>query len=121
MINFELAKIFRQIALYLEMEGVPFKPQAYERAAMILQNLPQDVAEIYKKQGIEGIKNIPGIGESIAKKIEEYIKTGKVAYLEEYKKKIPVDIEALTSIEGVGPKMVKVLWENLKIKNIKKI
>jgi len=118
MINFELAKIFRQIALYLEMESVPFKPQAYERAAMILQNLPQDVAEIYKKEGIEGIKNIPGIGGSIAKKIEEYIRTGKVNYLEEYKKKIPVDIETLTSIEGIGPKMVKVLWENLKIKNI---
>ena len=119
--NQELANIFYEIAYFLEMEGVPFKPYAYEKAAIILENLEEDIKDIYQKRGFKGVKAIPGIGESIAKKIEEYLKTGKVKYYEEFKKRYPVDIEELTSIEGVGPKMVKVLYEELGITNLKEL
>jgi len=119
--NQELANIFYEIAYFLEMEGVPFKPYAYEKAAIILENLEEDIKDIYQRKGFKGVKAIPGIGESIAKKIEEYLKTGKVKYYEEFKKRYPVDIEELTSIEGVGPKMVKVLYEKLGITNLKEL
>lgn len=118
MLNQELSKIFSEIALYLEMESVPFKPQAYEKAAMILETLSEDVKDIFKKQGREAIENIPGVGKSIADKIIEYIESGKIKYYEDYKKKIPVNIGELTAVEGLGPKRVKILWEKLKIKNL---
>jgi len=121
MINSILAKIFYEIALYLEMEDVPFKPQAYESAAMALEGLSEDVVEIYKRGGEKAIEKIPGVGKSIAEKIIEYIKTGKIKYYEDFKKKIPVNIGELTSIEGVGPKMVRDLWKYLKIKNIEEL
>lgn len=121
MINQELAKIFSEIALYLEMENIPFKPQAYEKAALALESLSEDVKDIYQKGGREAIDKIPGVGESIADKIIEYIETGKIKYYEDYKKKMPVNIEELTAVEGVGPKTVKVLWQKLKIKNLEEL
>ncbi|HOA47420.1 MAG TPA: DNA polymerase/3'-5' exonuclease PolX [Candidatus Paceibacterota bacterium] len=119
MANQELAKILSEIALYLEMEDVPFKPQAYEKVAMILENLSEDVEEIYKRGGEKAIENIPSVGKSIADKIIEYIQTGKIQYYEDYKKRMPVKIEELTAVEGIGPKKVKALWQNLKIKDLK--
>ena len=121
MINQELAKIFSEIALYLEMENIPFKPQAYEKAALALESLSEDVKDIYQKGGREAIDKIPGVGESIADKIIEYIETGKIKYYEDYKKKMPVNIEELTAVEGVGPKTVKVLWKKQKIKNLEEL
>jgi DNA polymerase (family 10) len=119
MTNQELSKIFNQMALYFEIDDIPFKPQAYEKAALNLEVLPNDVSDIYKKEGIEGLRKIPGIGEHIAEKIVEYIKTGKIKAYQELKKKIPVDIEELTAVEGVGPKKIKELYKLLKIKNLK--
>ena len=117
--NKEIAKIFYEIAAYLEMEGVAFKPYAYQKAAITLETLEEDIEEIYKRGGIKALMEIPGIGQSIAEKIEEYLKKGKIKYYEEFKKKIPVNLEELTQVEGLGPKKVKVLYEKLKIRNLK--
>jgi DNA polymerase (family 10) len=103
---------------YLEMKGVAFKPQAYEKAAYSVEALDEDIEEFLKKKGKEGLMELPGVGESIAEKIIEYLKTGKIKELEELKKEVPVDIETLTSIEGVGPKIVYKLYKALGIKNI---
>jgi len=117
--NQEIAKIFQKIAYFLEMEDVKFKPYAYEKAALTLEGLEKDVEEIYKKEGFEGLKKIPGVGESIAEKIEEYLKTGKIQYYEDYKRKYPINLDDLMGIEGLGPKRLKVLYEKLGVKNLK--
>lgn len=117
--NQELSKIFSQLALYLYIKEVPFRPQAFERVAETLEALGEDVGEIYQKQGMKGLEEIPGVGKGIAEKMQEYVKTGKVRELEMYKKRMPVNIEELTSVEGIGPKAVKELWDSLKIKNLK--
>ena len=119
MINKELAKIFYQIAEFLELEGEKFKSQAYEKVALMLETMSQDVKEIYEKGGKEALKEIKGVGESIAEKIEEYIKTGKIKYYEDFKKKLPFNLDELTKVEGLGPKRAKVLYEKLGIKNLK--
>jgi DNA polymerase (family 10) len=119
MINKELAKIFYQIAEFLELEGEKFKSQAYEKAALMLETMSQDVKEIYEKGGKEALKEIKGVGESIAEKIEEYIKTGKIKYYEDFKKKLPFNLDELTKVEGLGPKRAKFLYEKLGIKNLK--
>jgi DNA polymerase (family 10) len=116
--NQEVAKLLRMMASYLEMKGVQFKPQAYEKAAYSVEALDEDIEEFVKKKGKEGLMELPGVGESIADKIIEYLKTGKIKELEELKKEVPVDIETLTSIEGVGPKIVYKLYKALGIKNI---
>ena len=107
--NQEIANIFYGIADFLEMEGAAFKPQAYEKAAINLETLEEDVEGIYKRGGFKALKEIPGVGESIAEKIEEYLKTGKIRYYESLKKKTPVNMKELTAVEGLGPKKVKVL------------
>lgn len=119
MVNRELAKIFYEIAQYLEMEEVSFKPQAYEKAAIAMETLEEDIERIYKKGGIKALKDIPGVGESIAEKIIEYVKTGKIGEYQRLKKKIPVNLGELTNVEGLGSKKVKVLYQKLKIKNLK--
>ncbi|MFQ5918181.1 MAG: DNA polymerase/3'-5' exonuclease PolX [Candidatus Binatia bacterium] len=116
--NVEFAQLFREISLYLEMQGVQFKPRAYEKVAYTIEALEEPLTEIYRRGGIKALRQIPGVGEAIAEKIEEIIQTGKLKYYEELKREIPVDIRALTAIEGVGPKMVKVLYEELEVKNV---
>jgi len=117
--NQEIANIFYEIADFLEMEGVQFKPYAYQKAAITLETLEKDVGEIYKERGREAILKIPGIGESMADKIEEYLKTGKIQYYQDLKRKTPIKMEELTAVEGLGPKRAKVLYQKLGIRNLK--
>jgi len=117
--NLEIAKIFYLMAEFVEMDKASFISIAYSKAGRILESLDEDIEDIYYKGGVNEFKKIPGIGEGIARKIEEYIKTGKIKRYQELKKKCPVDLEKLTSIEGIGAKRIKFLYENLKVKNIK--
>ena len=118
MINQALAKILHEIALYLEMDDVPFKPQAYERAALGLEILSEDVGAIYKKDGEKGLEKIPGVGRGIALKIIEFIENGQIDEYEKLKKKIPVNISELKAVEGLGPKNIKKLYKKLGIRNL---
>lgn len=116
--NFEIAKILRNISILLDMDDVPFKPRAYEKAAIAIDALEKDVEEIYRERGIKGLEEIPSVGKGIAEKIEELIKTGKLRYYEDLSAKVPVDLDSLAGIEGLGPKKIKMLWKELKIKNM---
>lgn len=115
--NKEIANIFYQIAIYLEMDNISFKPQAYEKAGLSLEGLSENIEDIYKK-GTEELKKIPGVGENIAKKIIEYLKTGKIKEYEKYYRKMPINIGELIQVEGIGPKMISALYKNLKITNL---
>src|SRR3989344_758478 len=117
--NQELAKIFNDIACFLRIDGVAFKPYAYERAAVSLEALKDDVGQIYINGGRKALEKIDGIGKAMSDHIEEYIKTGKISLYEEFKKNLPVDMDALTRVEGMGPKKVKVLYQKLGVKNLK--
>jgi len=117
--NQELAKIFNDIARFLEMEGVAFKPYAYQRAAISLETLQEDVGEIYRNGGTKALLEISGVGKALADHIEEYLKTGKVKIYEEFKKKLPINLDELTKVEGMGAKKAKVLYQKLGIKNAK--
>ncbi|MBW2988387.1 DNA polymerase/3'-5' exonuclease PolX, partial [Candidatus Woesearchaeota archaeon] len=111
--NKEIADIFYEIADRLEMEDERFKVRAYRRAAETIESLPKGI-EVYK----DNLTQLPGIGEAIAKKIKEILETGKLGYLEKLRRQMPVDIQGLRRIEGLGPKKIKVLWEKLGIRNV---
>lgn len=113
--NLLVVKILNEIADILEMQNVEFKPRAYRKAARTVGSLSKPIEEVYEENEL---KKLSGVGESIAEKISEIIETGKSQYLENLKKQMPADIEALTSIEGMGPKSVKKLYEKLKIKTL---
>ncbi len=102
----------------LDMKGVDFKPRAYEHAAFSIESLGEDVDEIYKKGGLKAIEDIPGVGKGIGERIEEYLKTGRIKDYEKLKKEYPIDVESLMAVEGIGPKLVKKLYQKLKIKNL---
>jgi len=116
--NEELAKILFEIGEYLELENIPFKGRAYQAAAISIDNLEKDIEGIYIEEGLKGVEKIEGIGKSIALKIEEFVKTGEVKYLEELRKSNPIDLKNLTKIEGLGPKRIYFLNKELKIRNV---
>ncbi|MBD3355258.1 DNA polymerase/3'-5' exonuclease PolX, partial [Candidatus Woesearchaeota archaeon] len=107
--NRKLVKIFRDMALMYELKEVEWKPRAYREAAYGLEGLSNDVKEIYEKKGEKGLKEIPGVGESIADHIVEYIKNKKIKKFEKLRKKYPKEITELVDLEGLGPKKVKKL------------
>lgn len=119
--NREIALICEEIGYFLEMEEVAFKPKAYEKAGEIISEMSEDIFDVYMRGGIKALENLPGIGVSIAEKIEEFLKTGKVKYLEELKKKWPIKIEDFLPIEGIGPKTIRHLYENLGIKDMESL
>lgn len=117
--NPDIAKIFYDVAIYLEMKDENiFKIRAYDKAALTIESLPEDLEIIYKRGGLEALQELPGIGKAIAEKIEELVTTGRLKFYEELKKEIPVDIDSLRRIEGVGPKKILVLYKKLCIKTI---
>lgn len=117
--NQELAKIFNDMARFLQAEGVAFKPYAYQRAALSLEALSEDVGQIYKNGGVKALLEIPGVGKGIADHIEEYIKTGKVKHYEQLKSKLPLKLDELVRVEGMGVKKAKTLYQKLGIKDLK--
>lgn len=116
--NQEVARIIAEIGEYLDMEGVPFKPRAYEKAAQAVGDLDKSCLEIYQSGGLSALEEIPDVGASIAKKIEELLKTGHLKYHDELKRRVPVDLAGLRKIEGLGPKSIKKLYEKLGVKTI---
>ena len=114
--NKEIARILRNIAIILEIQGDTFRVRAYQRAAQSIDGLLEDISEVSKKGELQ---DIPGVGKHIAAKIEELVNTGKLQYYENLRKEIKIDIEALSLVPSLGPKKIKFLYEKLKIKNLK--
>ena len=116
--NEKIAKILFEIGEYLELDNIPFKPRAYQMAALSIDNLEEDIQGIYNEKGIKGVLEIQGVGKGIALKIEEYLKTGKIKYLEELRRKKTIDVKNLLKVEGLGPKRINFLNKELGITNI---
>ena len=110
-----VAAILNQVADLMEIEAVDFRTKAYRRAAHTVDTLSEDIEDI-KNEG--RLQELPGIGEKIAGKIEEIVETGSLEYLNNLKKEFPVDYDALMAVEGLGPRSIKQLYNELGIKNL---
>lgn len=112
--NADIADVLAEIGELLEIggEGV-FRVQAYERAAMTIRSLARDVRDIYQEGGLKALEAIPGIGKSTAVKIEEMLATGKSTRLEDLKKSLPGSLINLIEIPGLGPKKIKLFYDEL--------
>ncbi|HJZ12902.1 MAG TPA: helix-hairpin-helix domain-containing protein, partial [Acidobacteriota bacterium] len=121
MTNQEIARILFEMAALCEMEGVEFKPRAYEKAAMAIEATAESIETIYQTEGLKGLTRIPGVGKGIAQHIEDLLKSGHFAEYDKFKKKIPVEISELMGVGGLGPRMIKTLWEKLRIHNLEEL
>jgi DNA polymerase (family 10) len=120
--NSDIAKIMRHLGFLTEVgedyANAQFRARAYYRAADTIANLSENVADVYDNGGVAALLEIPSVGKAIAAKIEEYVKTGKVRHLEELKAKIPINIDELYGIEGIGPRTIKALYDKLQVKDL---
>lgn len=114
--NRTIASMFEEIADILEFQGeLSFKVNAYRKAARVLSDLREDI-ELNWENG--KLRSIPGIGEALAKKIDEYLKTGRMSKYEEVTKSVPDGLMELMSIQGLGPKTLALVHKELGVKNL---
>ena len=115
--NADIAAIFEEIADLLEIQGEnPFRIRAYRNAAREMQSLGVPASEMLAKG--EDLTELPGIGNDLAAKIREIVETGKCKALEKLRAKFPPTITTLLKLPGLGPKRVKMLYDEIKVESI---
>ncbi len=115
--NADIAAVFDEIADLLEIQGEnPFRIRAYRNAAREMQSLGVPAADMVSKG--EDLTELPGIGDDLAAKIREIVETGKCKALEKLRAKFPPTITTLLRLPGLGPKRVKMLYDELKIESV---
>lgn len=114
--NREIVDIFETVADILQLKGeIIHRVLSYRRAAESIRELPRDLHAI----AADGtLKDIPGIGDTLASKINEMLETGKLDLYERLTAEIPVGVVAIMRINGVGPKKAKMFWEQLNITSV---
>lgn len=118
--NAQLAAIFRQMAELMEILGQDgFRVAAFQRAARSLEELGEDVGTI----GADAAKlrTIPGIGEGMAKRIVEFLQTGKIKEHQELLAQVPAGVLELLTVPGLGPKTAAVLWKEAGVQNLEQL
>jgi DNA polymerase (family X) len=111
--NAEIAEMLETLAKLLEFKGEnPFKLNAYRKAARVMRDLTEDVATLVRENRL---KDLPGIGESIEKKIVQAVTTGKIEKLTEVVKTVPPGVLRMMEIPGVGPRTAALVHEKLGI------
>ena len=116
--NRDISLIFEEMADMLEILGDDFyKVRAYRKAALNIKEQAQPLENIYDGK-MDIFKEIPGVGEQIARKIEEIITTSRLKRYDDLLEKVTPEILEMLKIPGVGPKHVKIIKEKLKVKNI---
>src|SRR3954466_8750289 len=112
----QIVDVIEDMARLLELKGENvFKVRAYTNAARALETYHGDF-----RQAIEAgtLTEIPGIGKAIAEKIAEVVNTGEIAYFTELKAEFPAGLFEIFELQGLGPKKIKILWEQLGITGI---
>ncbi|MFD5325544.1 DNA polymerase/3'-5' exonuclease PolX [Streptomyces sp. NPDC127092] len=94
--------------------GEAFKARAYEKAARAVGGHPQDVSTLDAK----GLREIPNVGKSVADKILEYLRTGRMSVVEEARTSVPAGVRELITIPGLGPRKAMVLYEDLGVTTV---
>jgi DNA polymerase (family X) len=118
--NSDIAAVFENIADLLELKGEnKFKIRAYSRAAQVISHLRKEM-ELMQEEG-EDFRDIPGIGDAIAKKSVELINTGKLKFYDDLKAEFPEGIINLLDVPGIGPKTAYRLSTELGIGSIQQL
>jgi len=109
--NAEIAAVFSELAERTAVvESQPYRYMAYNRAARAIADSPVSVARLAE----EGrTREIPGIGQAIAEKIDDYMKTGTFRALDRVRAEVPDGLLALTRVAGIGRQTALKVWASL--------
>lgn len=119
--NIEIAQRLNEVALLLAEQGAnPFRVQAYRRAAEIVQRAPHALSEILAREGLDGLKALPGIGESLARSIRDLILTGRLPMLDRLRGEAD-PVALLSSVPGIGPALAARLYQDLGIHTLEEL
>ncbi|MGB0328681.1 MAG: DNA polymerase/3'-5' exonuclease PolX [Akkermansiaceae bacterium] len=111
-----LVKTLEEIALLLELKGEnPFKTRAYRNGAEIVQNFDGDIVALAANDQLKGIK---GIGDALQQKLNELASTGTLAFHQNLRDEFPPTLFELFELQGLGPKKIKALYDQLGISSI---
>jgi len=111
--NREIAKIFRDTAHLLEIDGAIIgRYRSYERAADLIDSIPERIEDLAKDR--KKLTALPGIGEGMAEHIDEVLKNGDYSLRQKLLKKYPATILDLLELQSLGPKKVALLWKKFK-------
>ncbi|MBS2551755.1 DNA polymerase/3'-5' exonuclease PolX [Catenulispora sp. NL8] len=117
-LNDEVGALLREYADLIQLSGGnAFRARSYEKAARSVSGYSGDLAHLDDA----GLRKIPGVGDSTADKISEYLATGRIAALESLRTKIPDGVRGITKIPGVGPKTAVLLYRKLGIKSVEEL
>jgi DNA polymerase (family 10) len=114
--NKEIAAKFEAIAALMELLGEnSFRINSYHKAARAIEGLAEDIETVSQQNRTN---EIPGIGESTAEKIHEYLATGKMDRYDELAAKLPPHLPELMALPGLGPKTAAKLWKEAGITSV---
>jgi len=109
--NAELARIFGEIADVLDLTGAnAFRVNAHRKVARLLEESGEDLAGLARTDPAR-LRELPGVGEGSASKIEEFVRTGRIKEHDDLLATVPAGVPALLGIPGLGPKRVRTLWQ----------
>lgn len=112
----ELAALFRTAAAIHEIRGDPvFKSIAFSKVSRILESLPDDIRRLVEN---DALKDVPGIGASSRKIIEDYVRTGASPDFESLRRTIPEGLIGLLEVPSLGPKTIALLWKERNITSL---
>jgi DNA polymerase (family 10) len=117
--NKQVAKVFATIAQMLEIKGENIhRVLAYRRAAENIAALDQDINDLWRE---EKLTEIPGVGATIAAKIDELLRTGRLEFYERLANEVPLGVVEMLQIPDVGPKTASRLWQELGLTSIEDV
>jgi DNA polymerase (family X) len=111
--NAEIAAALEELGVLYELDGaVRYRVLAYSTAAKAIRESPVSVEELARAGRAT---EIPGVGKTLAEKIDALLETGEIPAAAKLKAKFPATLVEVTRVPGVGPKTARLLWEELQI------
>lgn len=115
--NQEISRFLTEIADLLDIMGEnTFRIRSYRNGARTIDDLPEDLTRLIGDG--KDLPEVPGIGASLAEKIQEIVKTGKLKFLDDLKKQLPPGLPELLKLQGIGPKKVKLFYDEARVDSI---
>jgi DNA polymerase/3'-5' exonuclease PolX len=116
--NQHVAGDLREAADLLEEKGAsPYRTGAYRRAADTIERLGEPITELLRREGVGGLRTLPGIGPSLSAAIEEIVRTGQWSRLDGYRAGSD-PIALLRSLPGVGPVLARRIYDALHVETL---
>ncbi|MGD1054741.1 MAG: DNA polymerase/3'-5' exonuclease PolX [Nitrososphaerales archaeon] len=114
--NLEVADLLDRLGEMVEANGEDkFKVIAYHRAANSIRNMEEEIEELWKEKKLEEIQYV---GAGIAKKVDEYLRTGKLLLLDDLRAKTPPGVPLLMKVQGIGPRTAYRLAHGLGVDSV---